>query len=220
MTFFISRRELLKKAGLASAVALVPANALTARGVAEAASAAQAAAGAAQGSALLTLTPAEAAILDAFAARLIPSDTAGVGAREAGAVRYIDRALGGPLAAARQAYAAGLAALDAHARATRGGPFVGLSPADQDGVLVELEAGKVAGLEPGSGAFFNLVRAHTIQGTFCDPFYGGNVDFAGWDLIGYPGVRTTVMPDEQRLGADVPHNHRSAYDSDMFTKDR
>ena len=37
-------------------------------------------------------------------------------------------------------------------------------------------------------------------------------------LIGYPGVRTLVTPDEQRLGADVPPNHKSAYEYDMFTK--
>jgi hypothetical protein len=62
------------------------------------------------------------------------------------------------------------------------------------------------------------VRTHTIQGTFCDPYYGGNASFAGWDLIGYPGVRTLVTPDEQRMGITVKANHRSAYDHGMFTK--
>jgi hypothetical protein len=62
------------------------------------------------------------------------------------------------------------------------------------------------------------VRTHAIQGTFCDPFYGGNVNFAGWDLIGYPGVRTAVSPEDQRFGADLTHTHKSAYDFDMFTK--
>ena len=69
----------------------------------------------------------------------------------------------------------------------------------------------------GAAAFFNMVRGHTLQGTFCDPYYGGNVGFAGWDLIGYPGVRTIATPDEQRIGADVPPNHKSAYDYEMFT---
>jgi hypothetical protein len=66
--------------------------------------------------------------------------------------------------------------------------------------------------------FFALVRTHTIQGTFCDPFYGGNANFAGWDLIGYPGVRTIVTPDEQRIGITLTPNHKSAYDYAMFTK--
>ena len=74
------------------------------------------------------------------------------------------------------------------------------------------------GFTAGSALFFALVRAHTLQGTLCDPFYGGNANFVGWDLIGYPGVRTLVTPDEQRLGADVPANHKSAYDSEMFAK--
>jgi hypothetical protein len=62
------------------------------------------------------------------------------------------------------------------------------------------------------------VRVHTIQGTFCDPFYGGNRDFVGWDLLAYPGVRTIVTPDDQRLGAVPSPTHRSAYGDDMFTK--
>ena len=32
-----------------------------------------------------------------------------------------------------------------------------------------------------------MVRTHTLQGTFGDPYYGGNANFVGWDLIGYPG---------------------------------
>ena len=45
---------------------------------------------------------------------------------------------------------------------------------------------------PNAATFFTLVRSHTIQGTFCDPYYGGNADFVGWDLIGYPGLRMAV----------------------------
>ena len=45
------------------------------------------------------------------------------------------------------------------------------------------------------------VRTHTIQGTFCDPYYGGNANFVGWDLIGYPGIRLAVTADEQRMKA-------------------
>src|SRR5579871_2278857 len=48
--------------------------------------------------ALETLTAAEADILEAFCARLIPTDANGPGAREARAAHYIDRALGGALA--------------------------------------------------------------------------------------------------------------------------
>jgi gluconate 2-dehydrogenase gamma chain len=161
---------------------------------------------------LEALTAAEADLLDAVVARLIPTDANGPGATEANAVRYIDRALSGWLAGSREAYREGLAALERHARASRGSAFADLSPDDQDAVLIGIEEG------PATSAFFALVRAHTLQGVFGDPFYGGNANFTGWDLIGYPGVRTIVAPADQRMGARVVPNHRSAYDGDMFTK--
>ncbi len=64
--------------------------------------------------------------------------------------------------------------------------------------------------------FFALVRAHTIQGTFCDPAYGGNANFVGWDLIGYPGVRLNVTAADQRMAAPAKPIRRSAYDYAMF----
>ena len=63
-----------------------------------------------------------------------------------------------------------------------------------------------------------MVLNHTHQGTFGDPFYGGNANFVGWDLIGYPGVRTIVTADDQRMGITPKPNHKSAYEYAMFTK--
>jgi len=172
--------------------------------------------GAPQLEALETLTSAEADILEAICTRLIPSDENGPGATEARAAHYIDRALTGPLRASRDAYAAGLAAIDDYARATKGAAFAKLSPRDQDAVLTDMENNVATGFMPNAATFFNLVRTHTIQGTFCDPYYGGNANFVGWDLIGYPGLRLAVGPDEQRM--DVPKAVRkSAYDEAMFT---
>jgi gluconate 2-dehydrogenase gamma chain len=159
----------------------------------------------------------ESDVLEAIVARIIPTDANGPGAREARAARYIDRALGGALVSSRPLYGAGLAAVDALARSSRGNAFTALSPDEQDVVLSELEKGNVPGFAD-AVAFFALVRAHTLQGTFGDPYYGGNAGFVGWDLIGYPGVRTFVSSDDQRLGADLPGNHKSAYDYEMFTK--
>ena len=67
--------------------------------------------------------------------------------------------------------------------------------------------------------FFALVRTHTIQGTFCDPAYGGNANFVGWDLIGYPGIRLNVTAADQRMGAYAKPVRRSAYDYAMFAAD-
>jgi gluconate 2-dehydrogenase gamma chain len=151
---------------------------------------------------------------------VIPSDTNGPGAAEARAAHYIDRALGGALASSRDIYRSGLASVDGHARRSKGASFAALSAADQDAVLRDVETNVATGFVPDAASFFNLVRAHTIQGTFCDPYYGGNASFVGWDLIGYPGVRLAVAPNDQRLGARPMPTHRSAYDHAMFSKKR
>jgi gluconate 2-dehydrogenase gamma chain len=194
----VSRRELLKRLSVASAaiLALPEFGRVLAfqRDVQKAATPAG------------VLSATDAATLAAVCARIIPTDENGPGAAEAQAAAYIDRALGGWLAPSRDAYAAGLVAIDAAARAGSGQRFVDLPTAEQDAVL--------AGLE--HTPFFALVRAHTIQGTFCDPAYGGNANFVGWDLIGYPGVRLNVTADEQRMAARVKPIRRSAYDYAMF----
>jgi gluconate 2-dehydrogenase gamma chain len=203
----LSRRELLRRAGfIGAASACIPVGLLRAQ-----------VRGPARG-APETLTAAEADTLDAIVGRLIPTDDIGPGAAEARAAQYIDRALGGTLASSREAYGNGLAALDSYAIAARGARFAALPPADQDAVLRDVEANVPTGFTPDAATFFNLVRAHTIQGTFCDPFYGGNASFVGWDLIGYPGVRLAVSASDQRLDPRLTPTHRSAYDHAMFSK--
>jgi gluconate 2-dehydrogenase gamma chain len=152
------------------------------------------------------LSTADAATLAAVCARLIPTDESGPGAAEAGAAVYIDRALGGWLSSSRETYAAGLVALDEAARAKSGKRFVDLAAAQQDAVLAAIE----------QTPFFALVRTHTIQGTFCDPAYGGNANFVGWDLIGYPGIRLNVTAADQRMATPAKPIRRSAYDYAMF----
>jgi len=215
----VSRRELLKRAGIVGAVAAVPVGGLApAEAAAPARNPAQARAAAPVRESLETLTAFESDTLEAIVARLIPTDENGPGAAEARAAHYIDHALTGPLAASRAAYSAGLAAVDAYARASKGAPFAKLSAKDQDGVLSDMEKNTATGFTPSSSVFFNLLRSHTIEGTFCDPYYGGNANFVGWELIGYPGVRLAVGPDQQRTGATLRPTHRSAYDYEMFSK--
>jgi gluconate 2-dehydrogenase gamma chain len=213
MPNLISRRELLKRAGFAGAAAVVPVGGDL---LSETSTPPAALQTAASREPYEHLTALESDVLEAMVARIIPTDANGPGAREARAARYIDRALGGALASSRPLYSVGLAAVDQLSR-SRGQAFTALSPEEQDVVLSDIEKGNAPGFAD-AAPFFALVRAHTIQGTFCDPYYGGNAGFVGWDLIGYPGVRTFVAADEQRLGADVPANHKSAYDYDMFTK--
>ena len=168
--------------------------------------------------ALVSLTPAEAETLRAIIARIIPADDNGPGALEARADRFIDRALAGALKTQRSTYTAGLATLNSYAQSSKGSAFAKLSTADQDLVLSEMQSDRVPGFAGGSGQFFNLVRAHTIQGTFSDPFYGGNENFIGWDLIGYPGARVVVSPNLQRIDVKPEPSRKSAYDYGMFNK--
>src|SRR6266545_3485132 len=218
---FISRRDLLKRAAAVGAVSAVgPADAGLHDVVAHREGGSHGQAAAVLREPLEHLTASEMDLLDAIVARLIPTDANGPGATEARAAHYIDRALGGALASSRQAYTAGLAALDRYARSSRGAPFAQLSQTDQDSVLIDVETGAATGFTGSSAVFFNLVRAHTWQGTFGDPYYGGNANFVGWDLIGYPGIRTIVSAEDQRRleRNELKPNHKSAYDTDMFNK--
>jgi gluconate 2-dehydrogenase gamma chain len=170
----------------------------------------------------MNLTAHETDILSAMVDRLIPSDDTGPGALEAGALRFIDRALSEAESEQAEAYRAGLAALDRYSQYSRGALFVDLSPGDQDSVLIDCQIGGATGagvgFEGSSAGFFNMVKSHTWQGTFGDPQYGGNVDFIGWDLIRYPGLRMRVTDEDQRrLETDeLEPVRRSAYDFGQF----
>jgi gluconate 2-dehydrogenase gamma chain len=226
---FISRRDLLKRAAVVGAAATGGAGAV-ARSDDEVARPFQGRDGGPERPALHdrmaprepleNLTATEADLLEAIVARLIPTDANGPGATEARAAHYIDRALGGALVSSRQAYTAGLAALDRYSRSSRGKPFTELSATDQDSVLIDVETGAATGFTERSSVFFALVLNHTHQGTFGDPYYGGNANFVGWDLLGYPGIRTMVTAaEQQRLEKnDLKPNHKSAYDYESFTK--
>jgi gluconate 2-dehydrogenase gamma chain len=165
----------------------------------------------------MTLSAQESATLNAICARLIPTDANGPGAVEARAMVYIDRALATDLAQHRDTYGINLAALDAYATRTQGAAFAQLPSDKQDIVLTALQNNVATGFSPNAATFFGLVREHTLQGTFCDPYYGGNAKFVGWDMIGYPGVKLTNIPArEQQLDVAVPRARKSTYDYAMF----
>ena len=196
----ISRREMLMRLGMGMGAATIMPLASPVRARAQAAA----------GETFIALTMAEGETLRAIVARLIPADQNGPGALEARADRYIDRGLAGALKSSRSAYTAGLSAVNAQAQALKGALFSKLSPVDQDAVLTNIEQT--------SAPFFNLVRTHTIQGMFSDPFYGGNANFIGWDMIGYPGARTVVSANLQLMDKKPEPSRKSAYDYGMFSK--
>lgn len=149
----------------------------------------------------------EADTIEALAARIVPGDAEDPGAREAGVVRYIDRALSGPYSGWQNVYREGVRTVNAYTLQGYSKKFFGLSETDQDAVVGALERGEIPGFGDSSGetsgseAFFTTVWAHTIEGMFSDPAYGGNRDAVGWELIGFPGAQYGYSAEEMRYGA-------------------
>src|SRR5690349_3885332 len=137
----------------------------------------------------------QATTMAAFSERLMPGAPGKPGARDANVLNYIDLALAGAYADLQDFYRRGLAQLDAYCRTTHKETFVRLDAARQDAVITALEQGKATGFTwPTAQAFFETVRTHTIEGMFADPVYGGNKDFAGWRLVGFPGGQAVYTP--------------------------
>ena len=103
-----------------------------------------------------------------------------------------------------------LTAVDAYARSAHGGPFTGLSADQKDDVLAAIENGSATTV-PNARGLFNRVRRLMLEGMFGDPHYGGNSNFAGWDLIRYPGPRQAVSPEEQKMSTLPKPYRRSAW---------
>jgi len=134
---------------------------------------------------LEVLSAEQAAEIEAVASRIIPGgDTPG--AREAGVIYFIDRALATFAAGDRDDYEKGLPVLQAKTREMFPGlrKFSEATSAQQDQVLGVLEG------QP----FFEMMVAHTVMGFLCDPARGGNRGEAGWKLIGFDGSPAFTPP--------------------------
>jgi gluconate 2-dehydrogenase gamma chain len=141
----------------------------------------------------------DAATVAAFTERLMPGAPGKPGARDAGVLNYIDLALSGAYSELQEFYRRGLAQLDAYCRKAYSEPFARLDSAKQDEVIAALEQGKAAGFTwPTAQAFFDTIRTHTFEGMFADPVYGGNKDFAGWRLVGFPGGQAVYTPADMQ----------------------
>jgi gluconate 2-dehydrogenase gamma chain len=137
-------------------------------------------------------SPEQAIEIDAITARIIPSDET-PGAREAGVVYFIDRALTTFAVDNQQTYRDGLPALQIRVQELFPAieKFSKATPEQQDQILHSFEGNASAGGRPyrsnaGTSSFFDTVRIHTIIGFLIDPDAGrgGNRDGVGWKLIG------------------------------------
>lgn len=208
-----SRRDLFKRAGVmgiaaAGSATLIPPSALEAAPPqADTMRAVQA------------FTAAQFATVSAITGRFFPTDENGPGAIEAHAATYIDRSLTSHYAYQKDNYTSNLSALDEYCKATHQDSFAALPAEKQDAVLTAMEGNQVDksfGFTPDSRTFFNLVLEHTQEGMFGDPYYGGNANFIGWDLLDFPGVRLEFNEEEQGLNFPIVKAHRSAYSYNMF----
>jgi gluconate 2-dehydrogenase gamma chain len=121
------------------------------------------------------LTAAEAADVEAVTAQIIPTDDT-PGAREAGVIHFIDRALATFFSQLAVDYRAHLAVFQAGCRAQHAGAtFASLSSEQQIAFL------KTVDRTP----FFESTRLFTMLGMFSAPSYGGNRDGIGWKLLGF-----------------------------------
>jgi len=151
------------------------------------------------------LTRSEAATAQAAMARIFPDDDLGPGAVEAGTVYYLDRALGGAELHLQEIYRAGLKALNAVSATRFGHAFAISTPAEQDELIGAMVSDTLPdfGRAPTAPAFFNILRAHTLEGMFSDPVHGGNRNVAGWRLLGYLGPQPAYSHAEQQLDAVI-----------------
>ena len=122
------------------------------------------------------LTPDQAADVDAIAAQIIPTDDL-PGAREAGAVYFVDHSLATWAHDQRDPFAHGLDELNREVRHRWTGPgrFAALSSERQIELLHAAE----------QTPFFQTMRFFTIAGTFANPSWGGNHEKVGWRILGF-----------------------------------
>jgi len=103
----------------------------------------------------------------------------------------------------QQMYRRGIGFVDAYAQSKFQKNFVDLSTDQQDQILTDMAGDKAEGFNGPSGkGFFTQLRNDTIEGMFSDPMYGGNQNYAGWNLIGYPGAQSYYSADELMKGTD------------------
>jgi gluconate 2-dehydrogenase gamma chain len=101
----------------------------------------------------------------------------------------------------QDSYQKGLVLLDRYTKRRYRKRFIHLADGVKDDLLKKMEAGKINYFqEPTSQGFFAMILEDAYEGMFADPEYGGNRNFAGWRLIGYPGAQRAYTAYELQHG--------------------
>lgn len=133
---------------------------------------------------ILILDPAQARDFDAIASQIIPTDDT-PGAHEAGAVYFMDAALGGFFSAHREELLSGHGEfVAAFAKQFPGESFAQTSGERQIAFLKSVE----------TTPFFQNMRFLTVLGFLAHPKYGGNRDGVGWKVVGFEDTHSFTPP--------------------------
>lgn len=133
------------------------------------------------------LTEPEKAVLAGICEQMVPRDEF-PGARELGAVEFIERTLSEAHPEWIQVYRSGLQATERSSRRRFERAFAELTFEEQTALLLSMEKGELSA-EDWSGiaqsSFFGLVLSHTMHGCYAHPQWGGNRGKEAWAMIGY-----------------------------------
>ncbi len=131
------------------------------------------------------LTAEEAADVEAICAQIIPTDST-PGAREAGVLLFLDRALVSFYAHQALTLRSGLAEFQGACRKWRplANSFSALPSAEQIEFLRTVD----------HTPFFDSMRLLTVIGMFSMPAYGGNRHGLGWKLLGFEDLHAFQPP--------------------------
>lgn len=197
-----SRRSVLLSLGAAGVAAMTPGG-----------SPAQNAFARYDGRPWFALTDAEARFLAAACDVLIPADDY-PSASQAGVVDFIDLQLAGPYGRGATVYLEGpfpdaavpeqgwqvpftphelisRAIADLEAGGTR---LSDLDGPDREAAITRLAEGDLPISEAiPAQVFFDELLALTNEGYFADPIHGGNRDYAGWRMVGFPGAHAYYL---------------------------
>ncbi len=129
--------------------------------------------------------------VEALTAQIIPTDKY-PGAREAGVVNYIDLALASIYSGQQESYVQGIKGVDQAAKGMfKKNRFIDLTSEEQIALMKAMEEDKAPGDMwkelPASSFLYDCLLTHTYEGFYGDPKYGGNRNYVGWTLVGFPG---------------------------------
>jgi len=166
-----------------------------------------------------SLSPDEAAFVEAMVNVMCPADSLTPNGVDCGLAVFIDRQLAGGFGKGERLYMhgpwkkgkpqhgyqlpltpeqffkAGVAVVNDVCRNKFGKEFADLSPSDADNLLHDLAANKVEDPRLPLDSWFNeLAYPLFVEACFADPIYGGNNGKVFWKMIGYPGFRGKPYP--------------------------